>query len=272
MDQDDDALAQAIALSLEETDQLDTALPSSNNEQEQESSQAKRTRVTTQQLASSELPSSELSSFHAEEGWRPNTEHLQFIMSMGISENAATRALYYTGNTSPEEALGWVCENLENPELHQPFLPPPRTHPSPSPSGSLRRVRFRSLDDALLGETSSFKMAFVVNTELKMGCGKTAAQVGHAAVGLYSVLKGRADMLDQVALWEEECGSKKIVLKGRSASHLSELAEKAESLGIPTMAIRDAGRTQVDPGALTVIALFGRNVDVDGVTGHLKLM
>lgn len=267
---DDDALAQAIALSLETTDHLGTAPPPSSNAQEQVEGASGATH--SQLYAPSELlPPSELSSFHSEKGWRPNAEHLQLIMSMDISENAATRALYYTGNTSPEEALEWVCENLENPELHQPFVPPCAARPSPSPSGPLRWVR---LDDALLlGESpSSFKMAFVVNAELKMGCGKTAAQVGHAAVGLYSVLTSRADMRDQVSAWEGECGSKKIVLKGQSASHLSELAEKAESLGIPTMAIRDAGRTQVEPGALTVIALFGRGVDVDGVTGHLKLM
>ena len=30
-------------------------------------------------------------------------------------------------------------------------------------------------------------MVFVVNTSLKMGSGKMAAQVGHAAVGLYKL-------------------------------------------------------------------------------------
>ena len=47
-------------------------------------------------------------------------------------------------------------------------------------------------------------MVFVVNDSLKMGVGKIAAQVGHAAVGLYRQLletKGQyAHLLEQ---WQE---------------------------------------------------------------------
>lgn len=256
MDQDD-ALAQAIALSLQA--KQDTEPTSGNNGHDQRA----RGTISASPPVPSELPPSELSGVHMEDEWIPNTDQLQVIMSMGISENAATRALYHTGNKSAEAALGWVCENLENPKLHEPFMPP-RT--SLSPRG---RVLFQSLDD-VFSETS-YKMVFVVNTELKMGCGKTAAQVGHAAVGLYAILVSRADLRDQVVTWEE-CGSKKIVLKGGNASHLLELGKKAESLRVPTIMIRDAGRTQVDPGSLTVLALFGKAPQVDGVTGHLKLM
>lgn len=45
--------------------------------------------------------------------------------------------------------------------------------------------------DSVLGgiviaeSAKSYKMVFVANAQLKMGAGKMAAQVGHAAVGLY---------------------------------------------------------------------------------------
>lgn len=262
MDQDDE-LARAIALSLE-ADQ--GSEPTSSNDSHEQSSHEATGRGVAAMGVPLELPPSELSSIHAEDRWLPNEEHLQVVMSMGISENAATRALYFTGNKSAQEALEWVCGNLENPELHQPFFPP-RARPSPRGTGA--RIVVQSLDDAF--SETSYKMVFAVNTELKMGSGKMAAQVGHAAVALYAFLRERPDVRDQVAAWED-CGSKKIVLKGRSASHLAELAESAEAQRVPAIAIRDAGRTQVEPGSLTVLALFGRSPDVDRVTGHLKLM
>lgn len=47
-----------------------------------------------------------------------------------------------------------------------------------------------------------FKMTFIVNTSLKMGVGKIAAQVGHACLGLYrDMLKN--NMEDDLSQWEE---------------------------------------------------------------------
>ena len=47
-------------------------------------------------------------------------------------------------------------------------------------------------------------MVFVVNTELQMGLGKIAAQVGHAAVGLYKILTSKPEKYDyMVSQWED---------------------------------------------------------------------
>ena len=47
-------------------------------------------------------------------------------------------------------------------------------------------------------------MVFVVNTELNMGVGKIAAQVGHAAVGLYKVLSSQSQKYDHMlAQWDD---------------------------------------------------------------------
>lgn len=47
-----------------------------------------------------------------------------------------------------------------------------------------------------------YKMIFVVNTSLKMGTGKIAAQVGHACLGLYRDMLGK-DMQIDLNQWEE---------------------------------------------------------------------
>lgn len=47
-------------------------------------------------------------------------------------------------------------------------------------------------------------MVFVVNTELGMGVGKIAAQVGHAAVGLYKVMASKPGKYDyMVTQWDD---------------------------------------------------------------------
>ena len=53
---------------------------------------------------------------------------------------------------------------------------------------------------------SPYKMVFVVNTELNMGVGKVpvAAQVGHAAVGLYKILSSQSQKYDHMlAQWDD---------------------------------------------------------------------
>ena len=51
---------------------------------------------------------------------------------------------------------------------------------------------------------SPYKMVFVVNTELNMGVGKIAAQVGHAAVGLYKIMSSQPQKYDHMlAQWDD---------------------------------------------------------------------
>lgn len=49
--------------------------------------------------------------------------------------------------------------------------------------------------------------------------------------------------------------------------------QEAERQGVLVVSIRDAGRTQVPTGSLTVVAIGpGKLADVDKITGHLKLL
>ncbi|MDA8717984.1 peptidyl-tRNA hydrolase Pth2 [Candidatus Poseidoniales archaeon] len=124
-------------------------------------------------------------------------------------------------------------------------------------------LRSLSLDEKL-------KMVFVVNHELKMGKGKIAAQVAHAAVKA-TLACGERDpaLLDA---WFKT-GQKKICVKGDSAKHLEQLSIDAKKNGLLANKIHDAGHTQIPAGSFTVLALGPcRDEDVETITGDLKLL
>jgi len=110
------------------------------------------------------------------------------------------------------------------------------------------------------------KQAIVARTDIGMGTGKLAAQVAHASLSAYEDTDRRTR-----TEWKGS-GQTKIVLEGDSESTLFELADKAEREGIPHAIIRDAGRTQLDPGTVTALAVGpGDERVVDRVTGDLPL-
>merc|ERR1712096_393445 len=91
------------------------------------------------------------------------------------------------------------------------------------------------------------KMVLVVRTDVGMGKGKAAAQCAHAAVICY----------------------KKAL---REAPGLLALAGQAREAGLVFGVVRDAGRTQVESGTMTVLGIGPAPVEsVQQITGHLKL-
>jgi len=114
------------------------------------------------------------------------------------------------------------------------------------------------------------KMVLVVNNDLKMGKGKIAAQVGHAAVS--ATLKCGKKAPGLLESWLAS-GQKKICVKGHDATHLLELEKLATSKGILSTKIHDAGHTQIPSGSLTVLAL-GPDIEslLSSITDDLKLL
>ena len=110
--------------------------------------------------------------------------------------------------------------------------------------------------------------------------GKIAAQCSHATLACYKTISSRASSSPQtpspaqqiLRRWERH-GQAKIATQVRSEAELLSLLEAARALGVVAEVVQDAGRTQIDPGSLTVLGVgpAPRSL-VDRVTGGLKLL
>ncbi|XP_057367622.1 probable peptidyl-tRNA hydrolase 2 [Daphnia carinata] len=212
--------------------------------------------------------------------WKPNEDFVSILLSMGISRNVAERALLNTGNSSAEMAAAWV---FDHPDRTLPELPltadeianlsdlPPQENMSDENCGE-------DEEDDVLPEAydGPYKMVFVVNTELGMGVGKIAAQVAHAALGLHRALIDKEmeenEECGPLTCWEDYDGERKIALKGESKEHLLDLLKQAKEAGLCHYLVSDAGHTQVAPGSNTVLSIFGKESEVNQITGKLKLL
>ncbi|KAI1809498.1 PTH2-domain-containing protein [Poronia punctata] len=119
------------------------------------------------------------------------------------------------------------------------------------------------------------KLVLVVRTDLGMTKGKIAAQCSHATLACYKKLSRAAPKSVQAGIlrrWER-LGQAKIAVQVKSEDELLTLMAKARSLGVTAEVIQDAGRTQIDPGSLTVLGVGPAPKSVvDQVTGGLKLL
>lgn len=114
------------------------------------------------------------------------------------------------------------------------------------------------------------KQVIVIRTDLEMGKGKIAGQCSHASVSAFESV--RRSQPEIARAWQME-GQKKIILKVSGEIELLDYYQKAKSKKIPCELIRDAGRTQLEPGTLTC---FGAGPwdekELDEVFGNLKLL
>ena len=113
------------------------------------------------------------------------------------------------------------------------------------------------------------KQVIVVRTDLEMGKGKIAAQVGHASVlGAEHVRKSHPE-------WFEEWwgGQEKVVVKVSGVKELEDIKRHAIDLNLPWSEVTDAGHTQIEPGTTTCISIGPAPSElIDKITGNLKLL
>jgi PTH2 family peptidyl-tRNA hydrolase len=115
-----------------------------------------------------------------------------------------------------------------------------------------------------------FKQVIVVRKDLRMGIGKIASQVGHAAV--LGVERSRKLNKSWLRNWLNE-GQPKIVLRVNSLKELLQVQSDAEDLMIPLVIIQDRGLTQIATGTVTCIGIGPAPSDIiDKVTSELKLL
>lgn len=111
------------------------------------------------------------------------------------------------------------------------------------------------------------KQVIVIRKDLGMRKGKMIAQGCHASLGSYL----RADTADQIK-WTNT-GQTKIAVSVDSEKELLEIFDTAYKAKLPVVIIRDAGRTELEPGTLTAVGIGPCNDDaVNQITGKLKLL
>jgi PTH2 family peptidyl-tRNA hydrolase len=117
---------------------------------------------------------------------------------------------------------------------------------------------------------SAHKQVIVVRNDLKMGKGKLAVQVAHAAVS--SVEQARKHHTRWYEAWLRE-NQAKICVKVSSERELRELKGKVDEADLPNALIEDAGLTQLEPGTTTCLGIGPVPSEIaDRYTGELKLL
>lgn len=118
--------------------------------------------------------------------------------------------------------------------------------------------------------SEEYKLVVIVRKDLKMGTGKIAAQVGHAAVECALFAKERNRKAFDA--WYKG-GQRKVVLKVDSLEELHQYLKLASSNGLHVALITDAGRTQVEPGSETCVGIGpAPESEIDRITGDLKML
>jgi PTH2 family peptidyl-tRNA hydrolase len=114
------------------------------------------------------------------------------------------------------------------------------------------------------------KLVVCVRTDLGMGKGKTAAQVGHASVKAAEAARRQDQSMSKA--WKD-AGQPKVVVTVTGSGELDEIRREARAANLPTQTVTDAGRTQLEPGTTTCLAVGPADGDrIDAVTGHLTLL
>jgi PTH2 family peptidyl-tRNA hydrolase len=115
-----------------------------------------------------------------------------------------------------------------------------------------------------------YKQVIIIRKDLKLGTGKTASQVAHAAIG--SMKKALQTNSRDVKIWEK-CGSKKVVLKVNSLEELKKIENAVRKEKIPYFLVVDAGLTQIEPGTVTALGIGPvKEEKINKITGSIKLL
>lgn len=104
------------------------------------------------------------------------------------------------------------------------------------------------------------RVVILINKELGMSPGKIAAQACHAVLSLFH--EGAPTYDACIVLYAPN--AKFLIDAYRQVSH----CRTAYAGDV----IADAGRTEIEPGSRTALALFGPKEEIDPITGSLELV
>ena len=109
------------------------------------------------------------------------------------------------------------------------------------------------MSDPVEPKARELKMWLAVRTDLPVSVGKLLGQAMHAAGWLHLRVASEKPALLQEYL---EDATPKIVVAVTSEDALERVEREAAAAGIPHQSVRDAGRSEIEPGTKTV-CLFG---------------
>ncbi|KAI5403237.1 hypothetical protein KIW84_050712, partial [Lathyrus oleraceus] len=193
--------------------------------------------------------------------------HKHPMFSKTEQQQRKQKGEWLSGSFKPENfipglVIGFICGFLID------LSKPTRNHLSKKIFSSNNKLQHQLSVSS--NADQELKMVLVVRQDLKMRSGKIASQCAHAATGMYAELTQSNRSL--LRHWEQ-CGQPKIVVTCKNQQEMNKLKETAESVGLPTFVVADAGRTQVSAGSKTVLAVGpGPKAIVDSVTGRLALL
>ena len=119
-------------------------------------------------------------------------------------------------------------------------------------------------------DTMDYKLAIVMRKDIGMEKGKLVAQGAHAAVAC--AMAAYTTNIYRYSEWYAE-GQRKIALKVDTLDELMAIAAEAEKEGLIVSLIKDAGRTQLEPGTITCIGIGpDKAAEIDKIVGKLKLL
>ena len=111
-----------------------------------------------------------------------------------------------------------------------------------------------------------YKQVILVRRDLNLPKGKFGAQVAHASVE--SVLRSDKKVVQK---WRSE-GMKKVVLQVENEREIYKYSQYCKEVGLIDAIITDAGRTVVEPGTVTCMAIGPDDEEkIDELTKNLKL-
>mmetsp|Transcript_10912 Transcript_10912/g.16485 ORF Transcript_10912/g.16485 Transcript_10912/m.16485 type:complete len:124 (-) Transcript_10912:13-384(-) len=122
-------------------------------------------------------------------------------------------------------------------------------------------------------------MVIVTRSDLPLSRGKLCAQCSHGAVDAIMRSGTAADdpeinkqHLENVHQWFIQ-GQTKIVVKVETQEELKAIYEKAKKANHNCTMVRDAGRTEIESGTITVVCIGPSTISsINEITGHLSLL
>jgi len=112
-----------------------------------------------------------------------------------------------------------------------------------------------------------YKQVILVRKDLKLPKGKLAVQVAHASVE--ATLKSDKKNISE---WRKQ-GMKKVALYVETLKDIFTFKSQAEEADLTDALIIDAGKTVVEPGTITCLAIGpDRSEKIDRLTSNLKMV